>query len=415
MTQARSPRTPIGAPVVLTGGLMATIGWLAIMGPFGTDTYLPALPQIAGDLRTPASAVQLLLTAYTVGLALGQLILGPLSDRFGRRKFIRGGAALLSLGSIISAIAPNVTILIGACLVMGLGSASGQVLGRSIVADLAEGRQATRAYATIGLVSGMGPILGPLGGVLALTFFGWRGIFWALAVLSAAAAVTAFFVIPETLAPERRHTGGFRSMLATAGLVLRDRTYLFNAAMLWFGFGMMFAYISASSFIVQNILGFSETQYSLVFGANGVGIVLSGLTTAALAKRVPGRRLQSVGVTLYLLAGLILCLDVWTNTVTPFSVLPALFLIASAAGFVFGPSTALALTNVRHVSGTALALMGCFQFVMAGIASPLVGVAGVDSIAPLAFVGSAFAVLVLAAFLLAGTVNSAARPNASRP
>ena len=415
MAEARSPRTSAGAPAVLTVGLLAMIGWLAIMGPFGTDTYLPALPQIAADLGTRASLVQLLLTAYTIGLALGQLILGPLSDRFGRRRLILGGAALLSLGSVISALAPNIAVLIGACLVMGLGSASGQVIGRSIVADLAEGRQATRAYATIGLVSGLGPILGPLGGVLALTLFGWRGIFWALAVLAAAAAVTAFFVIPETLAPERRHAGGFRSMLSTAGLVLRDRTYLFNAAMLWFGFGMMFAYISSSSFIVQNILGFSETQYALVFGANGVGLVLSGVTTAALAKRVSGRRLQSVGVTFYLVAGSILCVDVWTNTVTPVSVLPALFLIASAAGFVFGPSTARALTNVRHVSGTALALLGCFQFVMAGIASPLVGVAGVDSIAPLAFLGSTFAVLVLIAFLLAGTTKPASVPSASRP
>ena len=400
MTAVRSPQPPVG----LTAGLMAAIGWLAVMGPFGIDTYLPALPQIATDLGTPASVVQLLLTAYTVGIALGQLILGPLSDRFGRRRLILGGAALLALGSVISAVAPNVAVLIGACLVMGLGSASGQVLGRSIVSDLVEGRTATKAFATLGLITGMGPILGPIGGVAAMTLFGWRGIFWSLAVLSAGAAITAFFFIPETLPPSSRHAGGFRSMLSTARFVLKDRTYVFNAATLWFGFGMMFAYISSSSFVVQNILGFTATQYTFVFGINGVGLVLAGLTTASLAKRVPGRRLQSVGITLLLVAATILCLDVWTNTVNAFTVLPALFLITSSAGFIFGPGAALAMTNVRHVSGTALALLGCFQFVMAGIASPLVGIAGVDSIAPLAFVGSTFALLALTAFLLAGTV-----------
>jgi DHA1 family bicyclomycin/chloramphenicol resistance-like MFS transporter len=407
MTAARTPTTPALPRATLTAGLLATIGWLAIMGPFGTDVYLPALPQIAKDLGTPTTAVQLLVTAYTVGLATGQLILGPLSDRFGRRRLILGGAFTLALSSAIGALAPNVAILSAACLVMGLGSAAGLVLGRSVISDLVQGREATRAFATVGLISGMGPVLGPLGGVLAMSFFGWRGIFVSLAVVVAAATVTAYFVIPETVPPEKRHTGGFRSMLSTAGFVLRDRTYLFNAATLWFSFGMMFAYISSSSFIVQNILGFTPAQYSLVFGANGAGLVLAGVTTAALAKRIRGRRLQSVGITLLLVAATILCVDVWTNTVTPVSVLPALFIIATSMGFIFGPTTALAMTNVRHMSGTALALLGCFQFVSAGIASSLVGIAGAGSIAPLAFVGSGFVILALTTMLLAGTVAPA--------
>ncbi|GAB3616140.1 multidrug effflux MFS transporter [Okibacterium endophyticum] len=375
----------------LTAGLLLVLGANGILGPFGTDAFLPALPLLVTEFGTTPSTVQLTLTAFTIGMACGQLLLGTLSDRYGRRPLLIGGAALMSLGALLAAAAPSILLLIVCCTVMGLSAAAGVVVSRAVVSDTAQGDTAARGYAALGLVVGIGPIVGPIGGALIMGVANWRGIFVALCLLSVAVLVATILVVPETLPLEERRTGGARALAHTYGLVLRSRRFVAYALVLCFGFGMMFAYISASSFVVQGILGFTAGGYTLVFGANGVGLMLAGSLTAVLVSRVGSRALLEIGVALQAVVAVALGVVVLTGTVSVFTVLPILFVWASSMGFVFGPATSLALADVQFARGSALALMGAVQFLVAGICAPLVGVLGEAALGPLAILGAACA------------------------
>jgi len=206
--------------------------------------------------------------------------------------------------------------------------------------------------------------------------------------------------VPESLARDKRHTGGVTQMFRTAGAILRDRQYLAFAILIWFGFGMLFTYISTSSFIVEHNLGLPPAAYSASFGINGVGLVLAGLLTTRLAKVVRPRRLIRVGLIAQLVAFAALWTIILTGLVSPWTVLPLLFVLASSMGFIFGPATAMAMQNVRFASGTALALMGSVQFLAAAVAVTLAGIVNSNALLALAEVGSVASLLVLAALIM---------------
>jgi DHA1 family bicyclomycin/chloramphenicol resistance-like MFS transporter len=395
--------------------MLAALGFIGTLGPFGTDAYLPAFPAMADDLQVAPSYIGLTLSLFTIGMAVGQFFLGSLSDRIGRKTVIVGGGLLMAVASAIAGFAANADILIALCLFMGFSASAGVVGGRAVVADLTHGEAAVRPFTILGMVVSIGPILGPIGGAALLALGGWRAIFFGLAIFAVASSVFVALVVPESLARDKRHTGGVTQMFRTAGKVLRDRQYLAFAILIWFGFGMLFTYISTSSFIVEDNLGLPPAAYAASFGVNGVGLVLAGLITTRLARKVRPRRLIRIGLIAQLAAFATLWAVIVTGSVSPWTILPILFVLASSMGFIFGPATAMAMEHVRFASGTALALMGSVQFLAAAVAVTVAGIVNSNALIALAEVGSVATLLVLAALIMGRVKPTHAEPARSRP
>ncbi|MEN9970065.1 MAG: hypothetical protein RLZZ229_273 [Actinomycetota bacterium] len=381
----------------LTTPLLLVLSLAGIMGPLGTDLYLPAFPIMVTEFGTTAANVQLTLTAFTIGMAVGQLVVGSLSDRFGRKPIMLIGAVAVALSSSACAIAPSISFLVIACGFIGLSASAGIAVGRAVVADLTTGVQAARSFSLLGLIVGFGPILGPIAGAVAMLLLGgWRGIFWAFTVF----AVIVFFVllgVPESLPAEKRHGGGLSTMFRSVKVVLGNRTFVVFAASIWFGFGAMFGYISASAFIVQSVLGMSPLEYTYVFGGIGIGLMATGYLTTRLLKIWAASKIILVGQIQLITGSLGLLALVLIDDMNPAAVIFCLLLIGSSMGFVFGPASSLAVSEVRQSAGTAMAILGSVQFVFAGIAAPMVGIAGKTQVWPFALVSLTFALLAMAA------------------
>ena len=395
---------------VLTPWVIAALGVIGMLGPFGTDTYTPALPSMSRDLNVSMPLVQLTLAAFTIGMAVGQFVAGSLSDRIGRRAILLGGGTLVALAALAAAFAPNVYMLIALCAVMGLASAGGITGGRAVVADLVDGVGATRPFTILGMVVSLGPILGPIGGALVLSVFGnWRAIFVALAVFAVIGTIGVLVLVPESLPHEKRHRGGLLAVFANAGKILGNRQYISHALVLWLTFGIMFAYISTSSFIVQENLGLTPGAYATSFAVNGIGVVVTSFITARLAGRVDPKRLLLIGVIGQCVAvvGLVL---IWaTQFVQSMPIFICLFVLVVSMGFVYGPVTALAMVQVRFAAGTAVALLGSIQFASAAISASIVGVVSQNAFTALVVVASCAEVLVLAT-VIAGAVIARRNP-----
>ena len=387
--------------MLLTNALLFTLGLLAILGPFGTDVYLPALPQMAAHMHTTPSGIQLVLTAFSVGMAVGQLIMGPLSDKIGRRPLLIAGPALMTLACVASAYATDLPILLLTNAIIGIAACAGMVVGRAQISDLATDRTAARGFAMMGIVTGIGPVIGPIGGGLILGFSDWRGIYIAMAIFSAALTVMAFFRIPESLVPEKRHSGGFGKLVKSSGAIFTNKNFMLHALILWGSFAMLIGYISASPFIIEKLLDIPPFFYTLDFGFNGVLMIITGWISAALIHKVGPRSQAWIGITMQLLAAAILGISVLLNVLNPVTVFSAFALIPASLSFLFGPVTAMALRDVRHLAGTALAIMGAIQFLIGGVVATAVGAAGEKAVWPLALSLSVWSLSSLIALLAA--------------
>ncbi len=360
-----------------------TLALLCAIGPFAVDMYLPTFPDLASDLSTSAARVQLTLTTFMLGMAAGQLVLGPLSDRLGRRRLLLAGTLVTFLAGVVCALTPSIGVLVVARLVQGVAGAAGVVIGRAVVADLAHGRAAARAFSTLGVIGGVAPVVAPLLGGLVAGHGGWRGIFGVTAVAALVMVVAAWFVVPETLPAERRHAGGVREVAVTARAVLSRRGYVGYVGTLVLVFGTVFSYVSASPFVLQNVVGLSTGTYSLVFATNALGIAAGGAVSTKALRRFSPSQVLTTGVLLQLAcaAGLfttVLALGAWTP-----AVLVLLWFTVFSCGLIFGNATALAADEVRFASGTGSALQGALQFTIGALVSPLVGLAGEHSAVPM--------------------------------
>ncbi|MDH6207091.1 DHA1 family bicyclomycin/chloramphenicol resistance-like MFS transporter [Aurantimicrobium minutum] len=396
-------------PIVLTTLMLATLGVVAMLGPFGTDTYLPALPVISKDFDIPGSRAQLTIAAFTIGEALGQFVLGSLSDRFGRKIIIVGGTALMTIAATCAAVAPTIEMLILLCLIMGFTVAGGVVGGRAVVADLTHGEDSARPFAVLSMLLSIGPILGPIGGTVLLALGGWRTIFVGLAIFAALTTIALYAFIPETLAKDKRHKGGLIEALSTSKKVLSNHQFVSHAAILWFGFGLMFTYISSSSFIVQDVLRLSPAVNAASFAINGTSLVIASIFTAKFSRGITVKRLLYLGVFIQVISIVLLSVIVTARLYEPWLVLFDLFLIGTAMGFVFGPATSLAMLEVRFASGTASALLGSFQFVAAAIVSTCVGFVTGDALVGLLVVGGSMEALVLISLWLGNRAERQAK------
>ncbi|MEH3133150.1 MAG: multidrug effflux MFS transporter [Mycolicibacterium neoaurum] len=383
-TSVDTPHTD-AAPRI-TVGLLVTLALLSAVAPFATDLYLPAFPEMVDDLHTSPTTVQLTLTTFLIGLALGQLIFGPLSDRYGRVKPLWIGAAICVGASAVAVFAPTIEVLIAARLAQGLTGAAGMVIGRAIISDLATGRAAARAFSLMMIVGGVAPIIAPLAGGFLVGPLGWRGALAIILVLVALMLITALIVIRETHTEQRR--AALRAEKVAAGSPLRQllgRRYIGNVVAFGFAFAVLMAYISASPFVYQTMMGLSAAQYGAVFGVNALGLLLVSALSARLSARTEPHVLATAGLAVITVASAAVLALACTDLAAGWLALP-LFAADAGMGLIFGTTTALALSAAPRAAGSASAVLGATQFLLAAAVSPLVSLAGEHTAGPLGLV-----------------------------
>ncbi|MCL8010343.1 multidrug effflux MFS transporter [Streptomyces sp. AS02] len=386
-----------------TGFLVTfVLGGLAATPPLAMDMYLPALPEVTGSLHAPAATVQLTLTACLAGMAFGQLVVGPMSDRWGRRRPLLAGLAVYVLATALCALAPTVQLLIAFRLAQGLAGAAAIVIARAVVRDLYDGLAMARFFSTLMLISGAAPIVAPLIGGQVLRVTDWRGVFVVLTVVGLLLAALVWWRLPETLPADERHSGGVGAALRAMRGLLADGAFAGYMLAGGFAFAALFAYISASPFVIQEIYGATPQTFSLLFGLNSVGLVVVGqINGKVLVGRVSLDRVLGAGLLIVILAAaalLLMSLGVF-GEVGLVPVAAALFVLMSAMGITLPNTQALALLRTKHAAGSASALLGTSSFLVGAIASPLVGVAGEDTAVPMAVVQLAAALVALACFM----------------
>lgn len=368
------------------------LGSLSALAPLSIDLYLPGLPELSRELDASAAEVQLTLTSCLIGLALGQLLAGPLSDRLGRRRPLLVGLAAYAAASFACALSPTVYALVALRLVQGLAGAAGIVIARAIVRDLRSGAAAARLFSSLMLVTGLTPILAPIVGGQLLQVTSWRGLFVALAAAGVVLALATAAWLAETLPPEQRHGGSWHETMGTFRRLARDRVFVGYALVLGFAFGELLAYIAGSPFVIENLYGVSPRLFAIVFGVNSLGIVACSQVNGLLVMRIDPQRLLAGGLVTGALGGVAL-LAVTLAGIGLAGILPCLFVVVSSIGFVMPNATALAMTELPHVAGSASALLGVLQFVIGAAAAPLVGISGGRSAVPMAIVTATFGIL----------------------
>ncbi|MFF6998646.1 multidrug effflux MFS transporter [Streptomyces sp. NPDC008313] len=401
---AAEPATPPGTAALRRTGLLVTLvlGGLTATPPLAMDMYLPSLPEVTRSLHAPAATVQLTLTACLAGMALGQLVVGPMSDRWGRRRPLLVGLLVYVVATALCAVAPSVGLLVAFRLAQGLAGAAGIVIARAVVRDLYDGVAMARFFSTLMLISGVAPIVAPLIGGQILRITDWRGVFLVLTVVGIALTAVVWRRLPETLAPADRHSGGVGDALRSMRALLADRAFAGYVLTGGFAFAALFAYISASPFVIQEIYGASPQTFSLLFGVNSIGLVVVGQVNGrVLVGRVRLDKVLAVGlgtVTLAATALLLMSTGVFGETGL-WPVAAALFVLMSAMGLAMPNTQALALMRTRHAAGSASALLGTTSFLIGAVASPLVGVAGEHTAVPMAVVQLASALVAVTCFV----------------
>ena len=393
------PTTAPPLPAYRRGRLIVVLGLLSMFGPLSLDLYLPALPQLERDLGSSTSGAQLTITACLIGLAVGQIVAGPLSDRYGRRRPLIIGLACFVVSSLACAIAPGIVLLIAARLFQGLAGAAGLVISRAVARDLFHGRELVVFFTRLMLINGFAPVLAPvLGGQLARVM-SWRGMFVVLAVVGLGLLLAGVLGVPETLPPQRRVAGGLGDTLRGFGVLVRDRLFVGSAGAAGLAFASMFAYIAGATFVLQDLHGLSPQQFSYVFGANSVGIVAMGQLGGRLVRRLGTTTVLSIGLGLNLLGAVGVAVSVVVGLGLP-ALLGSLFVMVSAVGFIFPTATALAMADYPERAGAASSLLGLFQFSAGAVAAPLVGIAGQATAVPLGVVALTASALGALVFVL---------------
>ncbi|TGE32240.1 Bcr/CflA family efflux MFS transporter [Desulfosporosinus sp. Sb-LF] len=361
------------------------LGALSAFGPLSIDMYLPSLPILTKDLHTSTSLAQFSLTACLLGLALGQLVAGSQSDVRGRRIPLLIGLISFTVSSLLCAISPSIWALILLRFIQGVAGSAGMAISRAIVRDLYSGSEMIKFFSLLMLVNGVGPILAPILGGQLLQFTSWRGVFFVLCLVGIFMLLAVFFTLPETLPPQRRSPAGLINTLATFRVLVSDRVFMGYALPQGMVTAAMFAYISGSPFVIQNIFGASPQMFSVFFAINGFGIILAGQITGRLASRINGTKLFLGGLILATMGGISLLTMILIGAGLT-AILPPLFIVVSSVGVVSTAGSSLAMENYGHSAGSASALLGLFSLLIGAIVAPLVGLGGSNTAVPMGIV-----------------------------
>jgi DHA1 family bicyclomycin/chloramphenicol resistance-like MFS transporter len=380
----------LNAPAVPGGAayyrLAAILGALTAMGPLAIDMYLPALPTIGRELSTSPSSVQVSLAVYFVGIAVGQAFYGPLSDRFGRKPALYFGLAVFIVASLGCARATSIEVLIGGRFLQALGGCAPLVIPRAIVRDYFDERGSARMLSVLMLVMGLAPILAPLIGGQLLVYFGWRAVFWLLAVYASIWLLLAVIFLPESLLPARRRRQPIGAVLAVYGRLLRDRVYIGYVVTGGLIFSGLLAYIAGSPYVFIELYDVPPERYGLLFGLNAIGIIGASQINRWLAGRIDPRRIVRLVLPVSMVSGLVLVGNAYTGFGGFPGLLVPLFCFIASHGFVMPNTTALAMAPHGAVAGSASALLGTLQFVLGATAGIVVGALGTGTAVPLAAV-----------------------------
>ncbi|MEV1016486.1 multidrug effflux MFS transporter [Micromonospora sp. NPDC049751] len=379
--------------------LVLVLGALIAIGPLTIDMYLPALPAITTGLQTTETAVQLTLTGTLIGLALGQLLIGPVSDVVGRRLPLLAGLAAHIVASVLCVVAPNIAVLGALRVLQGLGVAAATVVATAVVRDLFSGASFARIFSRLMLVMGLAPVLAPTLGSGLLRWTEWRGVFAALAVLGALLIVVAAMKLPETLDVSRRRHGGVAATLRDYRGLVSDRAFVGLVLVAGLAMASLFAYVSGSSFVLQREYGLDEQQFGLAFGAGAVGLIGATQFNVRLLRRYTPQQILVLALVAGTAAGLLLVLFAATGIGGLGTLLASLWLVLAAAGLALPNAPALAMSRHSEAAGTAAALLGAVQFGVGALSAPLAGLFGTGSV-PMAIViaggmAAALAVMVL--------------------
>jgi DHA1 family bicyclomycin/chloramphenicol resistance-like MFS transporter len=367
------------------------LGALTALGPFTVDLYLPAFPALESDFGVSTAVIQLTLTATAVGFGFGQLLVGPWSDRVGRRLPLVLATSLHVAASLAVAFAPDIVTLGVFRVLQGFGAAAGGVVAMAMVRDLFGGLPLVRMLSRLALVNGLAPILAPVIGAQLLIILDWRGIFYFLAGYGIVVVLSTFFFIVETLPPARRVDTGHATVRERYRSVLTDRTFVGVAIISAMTFSGLFAYLSSSSFLFQEIYGLNPQEFGLLFAVNSIGVVLGVQASARLAKYFGPQWILSVTTAVLLLSAVsIVVLD--SLHLGLLGIVIPLWFFLTACGFGFPLVQVLALVNHPREAGTAASVLGALNFGLAGLTSPIAGLFGIHDAVPMGAVMAVTAV-----------------------
>lgn len=345
------------------------------MGPLNIDMYLPSFPGIAEDLDTSATLVQTSLTACLLGLAIGQLIFGPLSDSLGRRKPLLVALPLFAGASILCALAPNIKILIAARFLQGFTASAGVVLSRAVVRDVFSGRELTKFYSLLMVINAVAPMLAPMAGGAILSFEGtsWKNIFIFLSLIGLVIFAIIAWKLKETLPVEQRMPSSISITVKTMGNLLKDRSFIGYALVVGFVHGGSFAYVSGTPFIYQNIYDVSPQVFSVLFGINGLAIIIGSFIIGRLGGIIPEKSLLQIAVIINLLTTFLLF--IMTIIQGPLASLVVLiFIYMITIGMTVTSTITLGMAKQGHRAGSASAVLGMLPLLMGSFFSPLAGI-----------------------------------------
>lgn len=361
------------------------LGSLTAFGPLSIDMYLPAFPIVTNDLQTTPSLVQLSLTFCLLGLAAGQLVIGPLSDIRGRRQPLIIAMIFFAIASFFSAFTTNIWLFITLRFVQGFTGAAGIVISRAIARDLYTGKELTKFFALLMLINGTAPILAPIIGGFIISYTTWQMVFIILSIFGLSMFFGVTFCVPESLPQEKRSSVGLIPTLQAFKELLKNREFIGYALTQAFIMTSMFAYISGSPFVIQNIYKESAQTFSILFAINGVGIIVATHLTGKLVNRFSELTLLFSGLMVAVVGSVLLIISVFSQLSLPFLSI-ALFIIVSSVGIVSTTTFSLAMQKQTKNVGSASALLGLFPFIGGAIVAPLVGIAGDHTAIPMAII-----------------------------
>lgn len=405
MTAAVHPGDALSRPERLT--YILVLGALTALGPFTIDLYLPALPILERELHAPTALVQLTLTATMVGFALGQLFVGPLSDQVGRRRPLLLATGVHILACLGAALAPDLFWLSVARVLQGVGAAAGGVVAMATVRDLFGGYPLVKMLSRLALVSGLAPVIAPVLGSQLLLVVDWRGLFVFLAAFGFLVLVANALFLRETLPASARHARGHSTVRQRYGALFRDRIYVGAVIIAGANFSALFAYLSSSSFLFQDVYTLSAQEYGILFGINSVGVIVGVQSSSRMQKRI-GPQWIIAGATIVQLVAAVAIIVLDASGAGFLGIAIPLWFFIAACGFNFPAIAALALVRHGHEAGTAASVLGAANFGVAGIVSPIVGLFTITNAIPMA--GVMVVAIVIAIAVLWTIVRPATVP-----